>query len=54
MTGKRCRFLSWRMSLSANRIPLRRDMREILFRPQKRHAHRSFTIADYAAFQGCG
>jgi hypothetical protein len=25
--GKRCRFSYWRMSLSANRIPLRRDMR---------------------------
>jgi hypothetical protein len=25
--GKRCRFLYWRMSLSANGIPLRGDMR---------------------------
>jgi hypothetical protein len=29
MDGKRCRFWCWRMSLSANRIPLRRDMRYI-------------------------
>jgi hypothetical protein len=27
ITGKRRRFFCWRMSLSANRIPLRRDMR---------------------------
>jgi hypothetical protein len=27
MIGKRRRFSPWRMSLSANRIPLRRDMR---------------------------
>jgi hypothetical protein len=27
MNGKRRRFQCWRMSLSANRIPLRRNMR---------------------------